>query len=180
MRSTSRSPTMPVDERDWLPSRVVNGSDDDEMTTRRPAPQRLAPTLPQTPPTVIPKPTWIPQFHTIMIPPLTSSIDLASHHHKRTSNPTRATPSFSFATHGGTLGSTHIWASPPSKPPYPPFPMAPTSNHSNPRSPPRFSRSCSPSSSSPLLHAHKRPRTTRRRSLSSGGFRYRHGQPRGW
>ncbi|KAH9964042.1 hypothetical protein BGW80DRAFT_1462919 [Lactifluus volemus] len=31
MRSTSRSPAMPVDERDWLPSRVVNGSDDDEM-----------------------------------------------------------------------------------------------------------------------------------------------------
>jgi hypothetical protein len=91
---------MPVDERDWLPSRVVNGSDDDEMcvhtngnlildttsqsegrTTRRPAPQWLAPTLPQTPPTVIPKPTWIPQFHTIMIPPRSTSLRIITNEH---------------------------------------------------------------------------------------------------
>ncbi|KAH9952595.1 hypothetical protein BGW80DRAFT_1567994 [Lactifluus volemus] len=67
----------PVDERDWLPSCVVNGFDDDELC-------RLAPTLPRTP-TVIPKPTWILQFPPLMIPLRTSSIDLASHHHKRTS-----------------------------------------------------------------------------------------------
>jgi hypothetical protein len=94
MLSTSRSPATPVNEREWLPSHVVSGSDDDEMcvhtngnlnldTTsqsesitpfgRDELPQRLAPTLPRTPPTLILKPTRIPQF-----PPthFTSWIDL--------------------------------------------------------------------------------------------------------
>ncbi|KAH9964078.1 hypothetical protein BGW80DRAFT_1563409 [Lactifluus volemus] len=43
-RSTSRSPATPIDERDWLPTRVVIGSDDYEISR-----SDLAPTLPRTP-----------------------------------------------------------------------------------------------------------------------------------
>ncbi|KAH9952597.1 hypothetical protein BGW80DRAFT_1469556 [Lactifluus volemus] len=57
-------------------------------------------------------------------------------------------------------------ASPPSLP-LPPFPMAPTpSRHSNLRSPPH-SRVLAPLRPPPLLHVYKRPRTTRRRLVSS-------------
>ncbi|KAH9964051.1 hypothetical protein BGW80DRAFT_1462924 [Lactifluus volemus] len=68
--------------------------------------------------------------------------------------------------HGGMLGSTHTRASPPSNPPHPPCPMAHAEPFESALSSP-LSRSRSPSSSSPLLHVYKRPRTTRRRSVSS-------------
>jgi Ras-related protein Rab-7A len=104
---------------------------------------------------------------TIMIPPRTSSIDLASHHYKRTSKSTRATPNSASQQRTAATGSTHTG--------FTSF-HTPASSfsdgaHSEPfesalSSP--LSRSRSPSSS-PLLHAYNnRSRTTTRgRSLSS-------------
>jgi hypothetical protein len=91
---------------------------------------------------------------TTMIPPRTSSTDLASHHHKRTSKSDSRNFQLQFrdARRHARLEPTQ--ASPPFKPPHPPFPM---NAHAEPfesalSSP--LSRSRSPSSS-PCLHAHK-------------------------
>ncbi|KAH9959496.1 P-loop containing nucleoside triphosphate hydrolase protein [Lactifluus volemus] len=104
---------------------------------------------------------------TIMIPPRTSSIDLTSHHHKRTSKSHSRNSQLSFAAaHGGTLGSTHTG--------FTSF-HTPASSFSDGAHAEPFqsalssplSRSRSPSSSSPLIHAHNnRSHTTRRCSLS--------------
>jgi Ras-related protein Rab-7A len=185
-RSTS-SPATPVDERDWLPARVVNGSDDDEMGVH--ANGNLNPDTSQSESIILldetnsatagphatpdaadgfPEADTDTSVPTIMIPPRTSSIDLASHHYKRTSKSHSRNSQLSFAAaHGGTLGSTHTG--------FTTF-HTPASSFSDGAHAEPFesalssplSRSRSPSSSSPLLQAHNnRSRTTRRRSLSS-------------
>ncbi|KAH9964779.1 P-loop containing nucleoside triphosphate hydrolase protein [Lactifluus volemus] len=179
-RSTS-SPATPVDERDWLPTRVVNGSDDDEMCVHTNG--NLNPDTTQSEDIILldetstahatpdtdgdPEVDTDTSVPTIMIPPRTSSIDLTSHHHKRTSKSHSRNSQLSFAAaHGGTLGSTHTG--------FTSF-HTPASSFSDGAHAEPFqsalssplSRSRSPSSSSPLIHAHNnRSHTTRRCSLS--------------
>ncbi|KAH9952589.1 hypothetical protein BGW80DRAFT_613261 [Lactifluus volemus] len=85
--------------RDWLPARVVNGSDDYEMCVHTIG--NLNPDTSQSEGFILldetstahatpdadgdPEVDTDTSVPTIMIPPLTSSIDLGSHHHKRTS-----------------------------------------------------------------------------------------------
>jgi hypothetical protein len=134
----------------------------------RPAPAATdTHTVPQTPPTMIPKPTWIPQFPPIVIPHLTSSIDLFASPQTYIQIPLAQLRTFSFATHGRTVGSNPHTGFTSFQPPASSFSDG---THAEPfesalSSPLSCSRS--PSSSSPLLQVYKRPRTTRRRLVSS-------------
>ena len=182
----SSSPATPVDERDWLPARVVNGSDDEEMCVHTNG--NLNPDTSQSEDIILLDETAGPaavgphatpdanggpeaddmdtSVPTIMIPPRTSSIDLGSHHHKRPSKSHSRNSQLSFAAHGGTLGSTHTGFTSF----HTPASSFSDGTHAEPfesalSSP--LSHSRSPSSSSPLLRAHNRSRTTRRRSSST-------------
>ncbi|KAH9964065.1 hypothetical protein BGW80DRAFT_1462941 [Lactifluus volemus] len=73
-------------ERDWLPAHVIDGTDDDdEIPAPAAAGTHATPDATDGDPEADMDPT-------IMIPPRTSSIDLASHHHKRTSKSKRKLP----------------------------------------------------------------------------------------
>ncbi|KAH9964032.1 hypothetical protein BGW80DRAFT_1541699 [Lactifluus volemus] len=152
MRSTSRSPATPVDVREWLPSHVVSGSDDDEIEYHS-SWTRRAPTAAgthATPDAADVDPEADTDTSVPTHPPyiLDRPLRIITNAHP---NPTRANSQLSFAAHGGTLGSAHTQASPPSPLPLPPFQMGAhaepfESAHSSP-----LSRSRSPLSSSPTF-----------------------------
>ncbi|KAH9964057.1 hypothetical protein BGW80DRAFT_1563394 [Lactifluus volemus] len=162
----------PVDERDWLSSRIVNGFDDDELCVHTSQSEGII-LLDET----SSRSGWHPRhpgrhqrrsqsrhgFHR-MIPPRTSSVDLASHHHKRTSKSHSRNSQLSFVMHVATvtLGSTRFTSF------HTPASSFSDGTHSEPvESALSSPLSRSRSSSSLLLHAHIGSRTTRRHSLSS-------------
>jgi hypothetical protein len=145
------SPTVrptPMDERDWLPTRVVNGFDDEVMCVHynnSDTYQMFIILLDET--------KLRSDWHTL--PPDAADGDPEA---------TRTTPNSASRRHV-RLDAHGLHLLPHSR--FLPFRWCPRRTISNPRSPSHSHVLPPLSSSSPLLHAHNRSRTSRRRSLSS-------------